>query len=255
MYNLPSINILNGNLFSCGLNDSARAATLPVNDPTSGTYSCGSNLANVTIFFWLVACLAVASIVTLAYRLLNTSKLASPSPSSRESNLSEEMASVNCQNISNLKNVENNSSLANSAPATSNPASSNITKKIETISRNPKTFFLYYLNELDNYLNVTTTYLIASNDIASGKLREFAEFMNLLRRYSLVLILLHFTYYILCYSLLHVSYATHEFIYAWVISAAYLSGEISGIVLLFSLIISMSLTAIISVARTTLSLS
>jgi Leucine-rich repeat (LRR) protein len=47
LVNMASINILAGNIFGC---DSDKY--LPVNDPSTPTYSCGSNVANNFLIFW-----------------------------------------------------------------------------------------------------------------------------------------------------------------------------------------------------------
>jgi Leucine-rich repeat (LRR) protein len=57
---LASIDILDGNLFTCGLTQSERHRDLPNNDGNAESYSCGSNEVDLIIYVWLgsfVVCL------------------------------------------------------------------------------------------------------------------------------------------------------------------------------------------------------
>lgn len=53
LLSLPSIDILDGNLFSCGLTQSERHHDLPSNDDNADSYSCGSNEVDLIIYVWL----------------------------------------------------------------------------------------------------------------------------------------------------------------------------------------------------------
>lgn len=52
--NVVDINILRGNLFSCGISSQDRHRDLPVNDPSHESYFCGSDAINVTLICWAV---------------------------------------------------------------------------------------------------------------------------------------------------------------------------------------------------------
>jgi hypothetical protein len=56
--NLPVINVLEGNLFSC-----VNTNELPVNDPEVATYSCGSNNFNTSLIIWVAA----AGVATISF--------------------------------------------------------------------------------------------------------------------------------------------------------------------------------------------
>jgi uncharacterized membrane protein len=57
LIDVQSINILNGNIFSC---DSS--ADLPIHDPSQQTYSCGSDSVNDFLYLW-VSCFVISGIV------------------------------------------------------------------------------------------------------------------------------------------------------------------------------------------------
>jgi Leucine-rich repeat (LRR) protein len=57
LLNVESINILNGNIFSCDSN-----ADLPIHDPAQQTYSCGSDSVNDFLYLW-ISCFAISGIL------------------------------------------------------------------------------------------------------------------------------------------------------------------------------------------------
>jgi hypothetical protein len=69
-HSLAQINVLYGNLFSC-----ASSHELPINDPTTDTYSCGSNNFNLALYIWLGAvglCTASFGAVLILVFLIST---------------------------------------------------------------------------------------------------------------------------------------------------------------------------------------
>jgi Leucine-rich repeat (LRR) protein len=66
LLDLDTINLLNGNIFSCEPNGN----DLPTNDPDYNSYSCGSNTVNGLLYFWLfvISLLIIIAVLFYIYR-------------------------------------------------------------------------------------------------------------------------------------------------------------------------------------------
>jgi hypothetical protein len=49
LFPVVQINMLEGNLFACDFNSNL----LPENDPRAKQYSCGSDIVNASLYFWI----------------------------------------------------------------------------------------------------------------------------------------------------------------------------------------------------------
>jgi magnesium-transporting ATPase (P-type) len=71
LLNTQSINILEGNIFTCSSSSSSSTSELPSNDPHYSTYSCGSNTTNDIIYTW-IAVVTTLALFILIIRDVNT---------------------------------------------------------------------------------------------------------------------------------------------------------------------------------------
>jgi hypothetical protein len=206
LFSAKTIDILEGNIFSCNL----QRNDLPVNDDRADDYSCGSDIVNATIISWSVifGIILFGSLgIFVAYNEQFTMK---------NSSVSDPKLTDNDQNLQ--KSSENH-----------------ITNSVTTATSTTTTF-VDYLSQIYAYYSYFHS-INETTKVPTSYLAGLEMYLQTIRRLTFFFIFCIFFLLLPVYISLSVYYHIYYYSYAWIFSGLFLSGVTPGIILILSLIL------------------
>jgi hypothetical protein len=244
---LANVDILDGNLITCDSNND-----LPPNDDLSSQYSCGSNQLNYSLYAWIATGFTAAVILLITRKVLNlrrTTRIRSSSDRTElktiqknstvssihnydsSYSISQAVISGNWDSLETLiryyrtgLSLANHSELLGKSSTLEKPSSSS-SRKNGALKDLPR------FSDGTGLMHKLFFDLMYSKDGQVSELSKFMASLILIRSIAAILALSFVLFYMPLYLILSLGlgYSTHAQTYGWVITSAFISGELPSI--------------------------